>query len=289
VWERVWKRAVRGMPALLRHYLRGLALLIKRPKLAQELQDREQRLKELKSRLAKERREARRLKKELKLHPPVGEARFGDLRRLRPIGRNFGFNRGRPVDRYYIENFLARQAEDIRGRVLEIANASYTRRYGGSRVKIIDVLDVAEDNPQATIVADLTHAEHVPSDAFDCVILTQTLHLIYDVRSAIRTLHRTLKPGGVLLATFPGISQIGCRGCSDHWCWAFTQLSARRLFEEAFPAQNVELEAHGNVLAAISFLHGLVVEELRQEELDYHDPDYEVLITLRAVKPEARP
>jgi SAM-dependent methyltransferase len=300
VWERVWKRAVRDMPALLRHYLRGLALLIKRPRLAQELQDREQRLKELKqqhkelkSRLAKERREATRPKKvrekEVKLHPPVGEAHFGDLRRLRPIGRNFGFERGRPVDRYYIENFLARQAEDIRGRVLEIANASYTRRYGGSRVEISDVLDVAEDNPQATILADLTHADHVPPDAFDCVILTQTLHLIYDVRPAIRTLHRILKPGGVLLATFPGISQIGCRGCSDHWCWSFTQLSARRLFEEAFPAQNVELEAYGNVLAAISFLHGLVVEELRQEELDYHDPDYEVLITLRAVKPESRP
>jgi SAM-dependent methyltransferase len=149
------------------------------------------------------------------------------------------------------------------------------------------VLDVAEDNRQATIVADLTRADHVSSDAFDCIIFTQTLQFIYDVRSAIRTLHRILKPGGVLLATFPGISQTSCTKLGDYAWWAFTQLSARQLFEEAFPARNVRVEAHGNVLVAIAFLHGLAVEELRQEELDYHDPDYEVLITLRAVKPEA--
>jgi SAM-dependent methyltransferase len=173
--------------------------------------------------------------------------------------------------------------------VLEIKDDSYTRQYGGSRVTVNDVLDIAEDNPRATIIADLTHAENVPSDSFDCVILTQTLQLIYDLRSAIQTLHRILKPGGVLLATFPGISQIDHKECGEYWCWAFTRLSARRLFEEVFPAANLRIEAHGNVLAAISLLHGLTVKELRQEELNYLDPDYEVLITLRAVKPEAIP
>lgn len=214
---------------------------------------------------------------------------FGNLRRATPVSREFGYDRGLPIDRYYIENFLARQAGDVRGHVLEIKDDSYTQKYGGHRVKISDVLDVAEDNPQATIVADLTRAEYVPSDTFDCVIFTQTLQLIYDVRSAIQTLYRILKPGGVLLATFPGVSQIAHKECGAYWCWAFTQLSARRLFEESFPAANIEIEAHGNVLAATSFLYGLAVEDLRQGELDYRDPDYEVLITLRAAKPEATP
>jgi len=173
--------------------------------------------------------------------------------------------------------------------VLEIGDDSYTRRFGGSRVKFGDVLHVTEDNPRATIVADLTRANHLPSDAFDCIIFTQTLHLIYDVRSAIRTLHRILKPGGVLLATFPGISQISQDEWGGHWNWALTTISAQRLFEEAFPAANVEIEAHGNVLAATSFLHGLAAEELSQKELNYHDPSYEVLIALRAVKPETTP
>ncbi len=88
--------------------------------------------------------------------------------------------------------------------MLEIHDDSYTKRYGGGRVHSSDVLDVAEDNPQATIVADLTRADHVPSEAFDCIIFTQTLQFIYDMRSAVQTLERILKPGGTLLATLPG-------------------------------------------------------------------------------------
>jgi ubiquinone/menaquinone biosynthesis C-methylase UbiE len=134
-------------------------------------------------------------------------------------------------------------------------------------------------------VGDLTCADFIPSDTFDCVILTQTLHLIYDVRAALKTLYRILKPGGVLLATFPGISQISNDRWRESWYWAFTNLSARRLFEEIFPSANVRVEVCGNVLAAIAFLHGLAVEELRQEELEYRDPHYEVSILVRAVKP----
>jgi SAM-dependent methyltransferase len=281
------KRAMQSMLAILRHYLQGLALLLRRPRLAQELQDREQRLKELKSSLKNERREVRRLKKQSERTPPVGGINFGDLRRSRPISRDFGYNRGLPIDRYYIENFLAHHAADIRGRVLEIKDASYTTRYGADRVEISDVLDVAEHNRQATIVADLTRADHVAADAFDCIIFTQVLQLIYDMRSAVQTLYRTLKPGGVLLATFPGVTQVPYKECGDSWCWAFTSLSVRRLFEETFSPANVSIEAHGNVLAATSFLHGLAVEELSQDELDYHDPDYALLITLRAVRPQA--
>jgi SAM-dependent methyltransferase len=211
--------------------------------------------------------------------------RFGSLRRLTPISRAFGFDRGLPIDRYYIERFLSVHGGDIRGDVLEIGDDAYTRRFGGDRVTKRDVLHVAEGNPQATIVGDLTCAVHIPPDSFDCVILTQTLHLIYDVRKALKTLYRILKPGGVLLATFPGISQIDHDRWGESWCWAFTHVSARRLFEETFSTANVCVEVSGNVLAAIAFLHGLAAEELRQEELDCRDSHYAVSIMVRAVKP----
>ena len=209
---------------------------------------------------------------------------FGELRRVTPISRRFGVDRGQPIDRYYIENFLAYNAKDIQGHVLEIGDDMYTRKYGGSRVKTSDVLDLSEDNPQATVVADLTRADHIPSDTFDCIICSQTLQLIYDVHSAIQTLHRILKSGGVLLVTIPGISQTGEDPAHEQWCWAFTTLSARWLFERSFPAGNIKVEAYGNVLSAISFLHGLARHELRPEELDYRDPYYQVLITVKAVK-----
>jgi SAM-dependent methyltransferase len=232
------------------------------------------------------RRWLRAKQRRLEQWPPVGFVRFGSLRRLQPISRVFGFDRGLCIDRYYIENFLSRYAEDIRGHVLEIGEDTYTRRFGGDRVARSDVLHVQEGNPKATVVADLTCADSIPSDTLDCIIFTQTLQFIYDVRAAIRHLYRILKPGGVLLATLPGISQIS-RYDMDRWgdYWRFTTLSARRLFEEIFPPGSVTVRAYGNVLAAVAFLHGLSAEELRREELDYHDPDYELIITVRTVKP----
>lgn len=214
--------------------------------------------------------------------PAVGAVRFGDLRRVEPFSRAFGFNRGLPVDRYYIEAFLDRYSGDIGGRVLEIGDDAYTRRFGGEQVTQRDVLHVTEGNPQATFVGDLSDAPHLPSNAFDCILLTQTLHLIYDVRAALTTLHRILKPDGVLLVTCPGISQLAADEWEATWYWAFTARSTRRLFEEAFA--EVAVETHGNVLAATAFLYGIAAEELEPAELDHPDPLYQMLITARAVK-----
>ena len=218
---------------------------------------------------------------------PTRAARFGDLRRVTPFSREFGFDRGTPVDRFYIEWFLSCCEADIRDRVLEIGDNSYTKRFGGNRVTRSDVLHVQEGNPQATFVGDLSSAEHIPSDVFDCIILTQTLHLIYDMKATMRTLYRTLKPGGVLLATVPGISQLERGRGRTTWYWSLTILSTRRLAEEAFPRENVEVESHGNVLAATAFLMGLAAEELDWAELEHRDPLYQLLITLRAAKPRA--
>src|SRR5262249_52292761 len=160
--------------------------------------------------------------------------------------------RGQPIDRHYIEAFLARHAGDVAGRVLEIKDDGYTRRFGGERVTAREVLCLEADDPHATIVGDLVAADHIPSETFDCAIVTQTLQLIYDVRAALRTIHRILKPGGVLLATVPGLSQVSPHeDWGDRWAWGFTRVSARGLVGEAFPAGEVTVETFGNVVATI--------------------------------------
>ena len=216
--------------------------------------------------------------------PVAGRVAFGDLRRTRPIDPYFGWDRGQPIDRYYIERFLAGLARDVRGCVLEVGDAAYTQRYGEGRVTRSEVLHVDPDAPQATIVADLADADHVPSDLFDCIILTQTLHLIFDIRAAVATLHRILAPGGVLLATVPGISQVDRGEWSATWYWSFTSAAAQRTFEETFKAENVTVEQHGSVLSAVALLEGLASHELTEGELAVDDPAYPVFVGVRAVK-----
>ena len=209
---------------------------------------------------------------------------LGALRRVTPIDPNWGFERGTPIDRVYVEEFVGSHAADIRGRVLEIAAPDYANRFGRG-VEQVDVLMATEGNPQATIVGDLAAAPQIPSDAFDCAIVTQTLQFVYDVRAALATLHRILAPGGVLLATMPGITKISPPEDEEYgeW-WHFTARSAQRLAEEAFGQGNVEARSYGNVLSATGFLYGLAASDLTDEELAVHDRLYEVTVGVRAVK-----
>jgi hypothetical protein len=214
------------------------------------------------------------------------ERRQVGLRRAEPVSTQFGLDRGRPVDRFYIERFLVQNKELIRGRVLEVQERTYTDWFG-TGVEQSDVLHAAPGNPEATLVGDLTTGEGIPQDAYDCIILTQTLPFIWDVRSAVHGTRTALKPGGTLLATVPGISQIS-REDMNEWgdWWRFTSASAKRLFEDEYGAVNIEVEPHGNVVAACALLYGLAQEELEQEELERRQDDYEVIVTIKARRPE---
>lgn len=209
--------------------------------------------------------------------------KFGGLWKVTPISNCFGFDRGLPIDRYYIEKFLKSHCDDIKGVCLEIAENTYTQKFGGVKVTKSEILHLTPDNPNATIIADLTNAPQILDETFDCIIFTQTLQHIFDIKSAIKTLHRILKENGVLLATFPGISQIS-RYDMERWgdYWRFTTLSAQKLFSPYF--KKLAIKAYGNVLTSSAFLYGMASDELTREILEYNDDNYQLLITVRAQK-----
>jgi SAM-dependent methyltransferase len=204
---------------------------------------------------------------------------------VEPVSREFGSDRGRPIDRWYIERFLTRHRGDVQGRVLEIAEATYTGWYGDGAVTSSDVLYAAEGLPEATVVGDLTTGEGIPPAAFDCFICTQTLQSIYDVGAAIQGTRDLLAPGGVLLCTVPALSQTS-RLDRERWgdWWRFTSASMRRLLGDVYGAENVTVTAHGNAQVAASFLYGLAVEELDPALLEHDDDEYELVVTARAVR-----
>ena len=205
---------------------------------------------------------------------------LGTLRRTRPLSDHWGFDRGTPIDRYYIERFLDGHRADIHGRVLEVKDSGYSRRFGNG-VDVYDVVDIDAGNPDATIIADLAAADGVPSDSYDCFILTQVLQHVFDTPAVIAHAHRILKPGGVLLVTVPSVSRLDAHNPEY---WRFTTLSCRALFGDAFGMDRVEVTSHGNVLTAIGFLAGMAHEELTRRELDLDDERYPLLITVRAAK-----
>lgn len=209
---------------------------------------------------------------------------FADPLRTEPVSRQFGLERGTPIDRYYIERFLEQNRALIQGRVLEVASSEYSKRYG-SQVEAYEVLHATADNANATIVGDLTDPTTLPVNRVDCFICTQTFNFIFDVQQAVRGAHHLLKPGGVLLATVAGISQIS-RYDMDRWgdYWRFTTASAQKLFGTVFTG-GVTVDQVGNVLTATAFLQGLCVEDLPDPALlQQQDRDYQLLLTIVARK-----
>jgi SAM-dependent methyltransferase len=202
------------------------------------------------------------------------------LARGLPLSARWGYDRGLPIDRYYIESFLAEHRGDIRGRVLEVKSADYTRRFG-TNVECADVVDIDAANDEATIVADLTNAPAIADATFDCVILTQTLQYVYDVHSALREVRRILRPEGVLLATVPGATRVDTT-LDDYW--RFTELSCRAILASDFGDEFSVIRGRGNVFTCAAFLAGLAVEDLPRDRLADDDVRFPIVFTIRAVR-----
>jgi hypothetical protein len=207
---------------------------------------------------------------------PGRRVRWGTFRRARPYSDCYGWDRGLPVDRFYIERFLAAHAERIRGDVLEVRDAAYTRRFGCERVLRAHVVDIDAANPAATVVADLCQAGSLPAGTYDCIVLTQTYHLLGDEGSALANLWAALRPGGTMLVTVPCVSRIdGVAPDAD--LWRFTPRGLERRLCDHCPGGEVVVEGHGNVQAGVAFWTGVAVEEMRSDELMRDDPYFPIV------------
>lgn len=196
---------------------------------------------------------------------------------VRPLNREFGFSRGTPIDRYYIEKWLEQNRKLIRGDVLEIAENTYTKRFGSEGVES-HILHVNLEK-EGFIKGNFETGEGITQDSMDCIILTQTLPFIYDCKQVMANLYKMLRKGGTALVTTGGIAQIS-RYDMDRWghFWSFTTASLERLIEESAFGKNYTMSVYGNVKTACALMYGAAAEELTTEELEYSDADYPVSI-----------
>lgn len=206
---------------------------------------------------------------------------FLATRSLKPLSNKFGFDRGKPIDRYYIEKFLEENKKMIKGRCLEIVDNSYTLKFGGKRVTKSDVLDNNPKNSQANICGDLRNLTMIDNNTYDCLIITQTLGMIDDYEAAIKECHRILKPNCSLLVT---VSSIGPVWDLEYSIWRFTVAACQYVFGKYFKQNSLIVKSYGNVLVGQCFWVGMSMEEMTTEELEFNDPHFPCIITVKAVK-----
>lgn len=197
---------------------------------------------------------------------------------VEPISRVFGLDRGKAIDRVYIERFLEVNKNYIGGNVLEIAEDTYTFQYGGDRVQESYILHVNGTGKNA-IKGNLETGEGMEENSFDTMIITQTLMFMLDINSAVANIYRMLKHGGTALLTVAGISQVS-RYDDDRWghYFGFYETGVRKLCCEVFGEENVEVKVYGNVKTAVSMLYGLCSGDLQPEDFEVYDKDYPVII-----------
>jgi hypothetical protein len=206
---------------------------------------------------------------------------WGNLQRLRPFSDNYGSDRGLPVDRVYVEQFLAAHAEDVAGRVLEVGSSEYTRYFGAGRVSRSDVVDIRPDNASATLIADLCQIGSLPPDRYDCFIFTQTLQFLREPASALANIWQSLGPDGVLLLTVPTISRVDP---VEEDYWRFTPLGLQAFLDDHWPGPGTEVHAYGNLTSALSTLLGLAAHEIRTQRLQPTDDFFPLIVGARARK-----
>lgn len=222
-------------------------------------------------------------------HTRLGHAYLGLRRRVirlslrkpagKPVSRAFGVDRGTAIDRYWIEPFLATHASSAAGHVLESGGTTYSERFYPN-MKASEMEISVQTKPNG-VVCDLEVGNHALDGIFDVMIATQLFNFIFDVRAALAHAAAMLRPGGLLVGSVAGITQVS-RFDADRWghYYSFTEQSWRKLLAQHF--DSVTVETRGNVDTACAFLNGLCAEELDPALLAEHDPDYPVSVLFAA-------
>lgn len=201
--------------------------------------------------------------------------------KLYPISSIYGFDRGKPIDRYYIEQFLEKSKAKIRGSVLEVTDNKYTREFGGKRVEQSDVLDINNKNKIANIISDLRNLSEIKDNSYDAIILTHVIGLIDDFDSVVLEIYRVLKPGGSVIVTAAAYNMVS--ELTQNY-WRFTEASLKYIFLKQFKKAKLQVDSYGNVLIAQAFLVGMALEDVNKRDLEFVDKRYPVVISLIAQK-----
>lgn len=202
---------------------------------------------------------------------------------IKSIDQAFGIGRGKAVDRVYIERFIQELKNDIHGRVMEIQDNRYMRRFGEGRIEKEIILHV--EGGKNCLKGNFATGEGLDEGMVDCLICTQTLQYIYDLKNTAKNIYKILKTNGIALVTVPGIKSLSVYH-DARWgeYWSFTKRSLYQMFVDVFGKENIEISSYGNVKVTMAYLYGLCAEDLAEEDFRYNDETFPFIVTARLQK-----
>ncbi len=212
------------------------------------------------------------------LSPTPGSLDWGDLRRIAPICNSFGFTRGTPIDRYYLDRFIGEIRFQVTGKVLEVGGVVQNRElYQFDRVTEYQTLDIAARSG-VTLVGDVHDAAIIEPESLDAVVLFNVLEHCHNPWMVVQNIYHWLKMEGKCFCMVPNAQRLH-NFPQDYW--RPLPDGIRQLFQN-FSQQN--LSVYGNPLTVVASFLGIAAEELSPQELDDFHPDYPVATCAIAMK-----
>ena len=212
------------------------------------------------------------------LVPSVHHLQWGDLRRRFPVDANYGFGRGTPIDRFYLDIFLRKIKKNVCGKILEIGadqkRLDLKKYKPGARFDSLDI----EGKSKPTFTANAEVQSILKPRSYDSILAFNVLGHCRNPFSVTKNMHTWLRPGGIAFCAVSSSQRVG--RCPED-CWKIQPDGLRALFSNF---RKIQIISYGNLTTTIGALQGLAAEELSKEELLDHHPDYPVLSCVIAEK-----
>ena len=200
------------------------------------------------------------------------------------IGSDWGYRRGTPVGRVYIDMFLNKYRECIRGDIMEVAETTYSERFC-QKNDTTSFTAIHVEKKEGCRQANLETGEGFYKEEFDTMIITQTLAYIYNLNEVINTIYRSLKQGGHCFVTVTDIGHMGSIETEKYGAfWGFHRAGIAKLFTEVFGENNVMIESYGNLKTVVAQLYGICAEDLDKKIINKKDDRYPMIIGIVARK-----
>lgn len=200
------------------------------------------------------------------------------------ISRDWGYRRGTPIGRKYIECFLETNRQFIRGDILEVAETTYSEQFS-DQTNVHSMTAIHVNDVEGCRKANLETGEGLGIEEFDTMIITQTLAYIYDLKAAVHNIYNALRSKGNCFITVTDIGHMGENESEKYGCyWGFHRLGITKLFAEIFGEENVCSAVYGNIKTVTAQLYGLAAEDIPEEYLYVNDDNYPMIIGIRAYK-----